>query len=32
LGYFNNEKDAASIYNKNAIKLFGEFARLNVID
>jgi len=32
LGYFNNEKDAASIYNKTAIKLFGEFARLNVID
>lgn len=29
LGYFNKEKDAAKAYNKKAVELFGEFARLN---
>jgi len=32
LGYFNNEKDAALIYNERAKELFGEFAYLNKID
>jgi len=31
LGYFNIEEDAAKSYNKAAIELFGEFARLNEI-
>jgi hypothetical protein len=29
LGCFINEEDAALSYNENAIKLFGEFAKLN---
>lgn len=28
---FNNEKEAALAYNENAAKIFGEFARLNII-
>ena len=32
LGVFNCEKEAAKAYNDAAIKYFGEFARLNVID
>lgn len=31
LGYFKNEKDAALSYNNEAIKLHGEFAKLNVV-
>lgn len=31
LGYFKKETDAASAYNKRAIELHGEFARLNPI-
>lgn len=31
LGYFDDEVEAAKIYNKKAIELFGEFANLNVI-
>lgn len=31
LGYFENSNDAAKIYNDEAVKLFGEFARLNEI-
>lgn len=31
LGYFSNKLDVAKVYNKNAIKYFGEFARLNKI-
>lgn len=29
LGSFNTEKEAALEYNKNAVNLFGEFARIN---
>lgn len=31
LGRFRNEKAAALVYNEKAIKLFGEFARLNIV-
>lgn len=31
LGYFIKEKDAAIAYNKAAIKIHGEFARLNKV-
>lgn len=31
LGYFDNEHDAARMYNFWAVDLFGEYARLNVI-
>jgi hypothetical protein len=31
LGYFKDEKEAANTYNKAAIELHGEFARLNTI-
>lgn len=31
LGYFNNVVEAAKIYNRNAMKYFGEFAKLNMI-
>ena len=32
LGCFSNENEAAEIYNKEAIKLFGEFALINKIE
>lgn len=32
IGMFCNKKDAAIAYNKEAIKLFGQFARLNKIN
>lgn len=31
LGYYNNEEDAAEVYNKTAEKLFGEFSAPNKI-
>ena len=31
VGWFKNELDAAKAYNKKAIELFGEYARINVI-
>jgi hypothetical protein len=31
LGYFYNECDAAIAYNKKALELFGEYAKINVI-
>jgi len=32
IGYFNLESDAAKSYNQKAIELFGEFARVNIIN
>lgn len=32
LGYFSIEEEAAIVYNKKAIELFGEFAALNILD
>jgi hypothetical protein len=32
VGYFKTRREAAIAYNKAAIELFGEFARLNVIE
>jgi hypothetical protein len=31
LGLYDNKEDAARAYNKKALELFGEFARINVI-
>jgi hypothetical protein len=31
LGSFNTEKEAAKRYNKEALKIFGNFAALNII-
>ena len=31
LGYYNTEEEAATAYNKKALEMFGEFARLNEI-
>lgn len=31
LGYFDNQEEAAAVYNINANILFGEYARLNVL-
>lgn len=31
IGYFNSEQAAALAYNKSAIRLYGEFANLNII-
>lgn len=32
LGYYDNPIDAAKAYNAKALELFGEFARLNIIE
>lgn len=32
VGYFSNEVEAALVYNKEATKVFGEFARLNPVE
>lgn len=32
LGYFDNENDAAIAYNKKAIELHGDFAKLNIVN
>lgn len=32
LGYFADEKDAGKAYNTGAVKYFGEFANLNIIE
>lgn len=32
IGYFNDVRDAANAYNDKAYELFGEYARLNVIE
>jgi hypothetical protein len=32
IGYFVSEDDAARAYNKRALEMFGEFARLNIIE
>lgn len=32
LGYFKTEKEAASVYNKAAVELHGEYACLNIIE
>lgn len=31
VGYYKNPEDAARAYNKKATELFGEFARLNIV-
>lgn len=31
LGYFDSPEEAAKVYNQMAVKLFGEFANLNII-
>lgn len=31
MGFFNNIKDAALAYNRGAVKIFGEFANLNIV-
>lgn len=31
IGYFHTDKEAATAYNKTAKKLFGKFAKLNII-
>jgi hypothetical protein len=31
VGYFNNEEEAAEVYNQKARELFGEFANINII-